>query len=330
MSLLTKLFKSNNTNYTLTEEAKAQLVKVSGSKAKKGILALVVAGVMSLSLTACAPKTSQTNPNPNPGPGTIVKPEPGENDYSSIMLDVLTDSTYQQLIQKKLNGTITKNEQSPIPYNFLSKRGHDINKIKSDALSCEVDVYTKANDTTTLYLSVKVENSNNSITNYMLTYPLTEQEFEEYKMLHKDRYIQSPYYIQELDNQKTANIVSAISINKQSYENLNEVIMDAYHRLFDVSTIEIDLTDFVSATDFTVLARENIYSNQEIRTIKQRKFDLHFYPAASATINNNIISIGNAQSCSSTNNEELLNSYENLTYFTPYSFTVNNIYSKNV
>ena len=53
MSLLTKLFKSNNTNYTLTEEAKAQLVKVSGSKAKKGILALVVAGVMSLSLTAC-------------------------------------------------------------------------------------------------------------------------------------------------------------------------------------------------------------------------------------------------------------------------------------
>lgn len=299
-----------------SQQVKNSLVNNRSSIAKK-VISLIAAGALSFSVVACAPKNNQTDSSPTTG---IVTPDPNNNKYSSIMQEVLSGNTYQQLIQKKREGVITKNELSPIPYHFLSSHGHDIAKIKSDELRCEVDTYLKDDDKTKLYVSVKVENPGHSLTNYLLTYILTEQEYKEYRMLHKGRYIQTPFYIQELDNQKTANLLSTISINKQCYETLFECISKMYYKEFKISPIEIDLSDLISANQITVLARECSDMDLEVVSIRQRTFYLYYYETADATLDNNILNIRDACDFAVLNDDESFNSYENLTYFQPYRF----------
>ena len=55
---------------------------------------------------------------------------------------------------------------------------------------------------------------------YIIKYDLTDQEKDELDMLFEEQYIQTPLYIQEISNQKSASVQSEAYISKTGYESI--------------------------------------------------------------------------------------------------------------
>ena len=261
-------------------------------------LALIMA-VIVLSASACGSfwDTSETplgpdstvntpsdshDTDPDTSNDSAPAPENPYSQYSQILQDVLTSEYYNGLIQEYRHGVYSySNKYAPIPYAFLESKGYNINDIKSDALKCEVSSFIKKNDLNTLYVSVKVETKSTSddyYTDYLLSYPITEKEYEDLCMLHKEYYLQASYFIQELDNRRTAKIENVAKIDVKTFDNFIteantwNTIKSVFKNFVIFDILDIDPENLY----VSILVRENVPQKQMLIDSQLRELKITF------------------------------------------------------
>ncbi len=248
--------------------------------------------------------------------------------YSEILQNVLKNQSYYDAISKTKDqfGRIWTSYQivQAIPYNFLAKQGHDVVAYKNDELDCESAAFIKGDDTNTLYVSVKAENEyagGNYYTNYILSYPLTHQEYSELYMLHDERYVQAPLFIQELDNEKIAKVESQTNIDTESFKKLTTSIQtwdNIIMNMFYSSTVCIDLTKVTDANHISLNIRDRRdrhYGSKMVNEGKIRNIDLEIDELGRPSLYNDILKITDAEKIKQLNKEEYKNNYIPITYF---------------
>ena len=216
-------------------------------------ISAALAGVVALGACSLGGQTGgdDTDPDDPTIDNNDPTPEPEEK-YSQILNDVLESDYYAELTdmyEAAWNYPITKAHEA-IPYAFLSREGFDIQAIKDEEIDCDSVAYIKNDDTSTLYLSTKVvtDGADPYYTCYTLSYPLTDKEYDDLVMLHQEKYIQAPYFIQELDNQKTAKVISKASITVEAYDGILNYLVGFAQMTSAFGTDKLDL-DFI---DFSV------------------------------------------------------------------------------
>lgn len=302
----------------------------SKPKIKKRIAAIALATSVIVgagALTACNNNPSiDPNPTPTPTPGPTTE-------YSQILNDVLDSDYYADLTDSYRDAwsyPITKAHEA-IPYAFLSREGYDIQAIKDEEIDCDSVAYIKNNDTNTLYLSTRVETNGADpyYTCYTLRYSLTDDEYDDLVMLHEGKYIQAPYFIQELDNQKTAHVESKASITVEVYDELEQSLINNKNfssSVFGTDKITLDFLNFsVKNNTFDINVREtpdrgNNTSTMVMIVPNAQLRSLHLFPASNrdiSTINNSSVFNGPGYYWDLTDDEitRYKNNYDTITYF---------------
>ena len=179
-----------------------------------------------------------------------------------------------------------------LPYKFLREHGHNVEAYLNGTLNAFASSYIYDNDKNHIYVSVKAENVSNSqygnhYTNYVLKYPLTDQEYDEYTNFCKEGFLQGLLFIQELDNQKTPEIVNKINVSKTTYDlmvkeytdsilnvdNYNKMEIDVYKA--DMESVSISIRESTIANsrksyigfvklDYKLLANPDVYDNDVV------------------------------------------------------------------
>ena len=201
-----------------------------------------------------------------------------EQEFSSVLDKVLNDEIYLNLRNQfsKNNFIIKSNDMLPIPYKFLRDHGHNVDAYLDGTLDAFASSYIYDSDKNYIYVSVKAENVSyskygNYYTNYVLKYPLTDQEYEEYIYLRKGYYLQAYLFIQELDNQKTPEIVNKLNIAVDSYNDMiKEFTKWDTVNVKKYNYIDIDIIDF-NENEITITSRGASNSNYFINTIGKVK-----------------------------------------------------------
>lgn len=239
-------------------------------------ISAALAGVVALGACSLGGQTGgdDTDPDDPAIDNNDPTPEPEEK-YSQILQDVLESDYYAELTDRyeaAWHYPITKAHEA-IPYAFLSREGFDIQAIKDEEIDCDSVAYIKNDYTSTLYLSTKVvtDGADPYYTCYTLSYPLTDKEYDDLAMLHQEKYIQAPYFIQELDNQKTAEVISKASITVEAYDGLLKSFIDDKNystRVFGTDDLEMDFLDFsVNDNTFEVNLRTWPYRGNNTSTM---------------------------------------------------------------
>ncbi len=205
--------------------------------------------------------------------------------YSGILNAVLNSDYYDGVLEnyREQNKNRTTTLESPIPYTFLEREGYDIEKIKSGELSCETVAYIMDGDTTRLYISTQPESPAGYYGNYILSYPLTQQEYEDLYMLHREEYIQAGLFIQELDAQKRATVESHIDVEKATYEGIENGFKGLAEEHAEMQNATIDVIHInPEDLEFTVNVRERhtdfdpMIHSSELYTVDCYSFPLYF------------------------------------------------------
>lgn len=297
-------------------------------------ISAALAGVVALGACSLGGQTGgdDTDPDDPAIDNNDPTPEPEEK-YSQILNDVLESDYYAELTdmyEAAWNYPITKAHEA-IPYAFLSREGFDIQAIKDEEIDCDSVAYIKNDDTSTLYLSTKVvtDGADPYYTCYTLSYPLTDKEYDDLAMLHQEKYIQAPYFIQELDNQKTAKVISKASITVEAYDGLLQSFIDDKNystRVFGTDNLEMDFLNFsVNDNTFEVNLRTWPYRGNNTSTMVMivrngQLRNLHLVPSLSvAPVStlpyNSSVFIGPDFDWNPTNRDEFNTNHDSLTYF---------------
>ena len=300
----------------------------SKPKIKKRIAAIALATSVIVgagALTACNNNPSiDPNPTPTPTPGPTTE-------YSQILNDVLDSDYYADLTDSYRDAwsyPITKAHEA-IPYAFLSREGYDIQAIKDEKIDCDSVAYIKNDDTNTLYLSTRVETDGADpyYTCYTLRYSLTDEEYDDLVMLHEGKYIQAPYFIQELDNQKTAHVESKASITVEAYDGLKNSLSTytPISNAFTTSDLDMDFLTFdINTQTFEVNLRNspdrgNNTSNMSMIVTNAELRPLLLNPATGSITtlarNSSVFTGPYTLWWIPTTAEEFKNNYDSLTYF---------------
>lgn len=248
-------------------------------KFARRIATLTLASAMSVcTLSGCFASTTNDpsdNGGNNPGGnGGGNGNQTQTTKYSAILEAVLNDAEYNALIEKLTAGDKqigTGNYFEPHPYAFLAKQGHNISDIKDDKLNCFTTSYTIGNDKNNLYVTTRVENKSSTpyYSCYLLKYSLTNQEYDDLKMLHEGEYIQSPLFIQKLSEKKTPSVEYNAKITTSAYDRLLNRIRknnsEDFKNMFGSQDMEIDFCGFSTESKiFTINMRSPIMYNNTL------------------------------------------------------------------
>jgi len=271
-------------NSTLFKKLRERLSwqNIVNNSAVKKVAKLTMAGVLSASIlfsTACGLINNKNNNNVNNGNdnenthqtggnNVVVETPDGDkiniSNFSQVLQTVLTDDYYKNLVNegkaKQSAGILAcskANKYQAIPYGFLEDEGYNIAAIKNDQIACETDVFVINNE---LYIACRVENKASTpyYTHYVIKYNLSEQELDDLNFLFKElpdgantyRTIsfQAPLFIQELSNQKEAQVLSENHITKDAEksaeQNIQSKKLSANGKLIDFSKF----SNHISAT----------------------------------------------------------------------------------
>ena len=297
-------------------------------------ISAALAGVVALGACSLGGQTGgdDTDPDDPTIDNNDPTPEPEEK-YSQILNDVLESDYYAELTdmyEAAWNYPITKAHEA-IPYAFLSREGFDIQAIKDEEIDCDSVAYIKNDDTSTLYLSTKVvtDGADPYYTCYTLSYPLTDKEYDDLVMLHQEKYIQAPYFIQELDNQKTAKVISKASITVEAFDELEQSLINNKNfstSVFGTDNITLEFLNFsITNNTFDINVRETPDRGNNTSTmvmiVKDAQLrNLHLFPASNrdiSTIYNSSVFAGPGYFWDLTDDEitRYKNNYDSLTYF---------------
>lgn len=329
MNLITKLTeKLKAFGYKLSESAKALLdhIHINGNnKIGKKIATLALCSVMAFSIgtmTAC-----NNTPTVDPGTSTV---QPGGNEnlkqYSQILQTVLTDSYYTKLADEiGAIGNLSQTQYRPAPYTFLQKQGHDVENLKNNNLYLNTTIYIKGSDKSKLYCNLIVENTaeENYNTNYVLSYDLTEKEYNDLEMLYNGNYIQASLFFQELDHSKTAKILSSKNIVKESYDAIvkrmtsNTTLANCLNSNKITSVILLDFSVGETDTNTMKLLIGDYYaSSKNVNDAQNGIVEYSLAWNSGASVNNDIFKLITPNRTNLIDKSAFINSIENVTKFT--------------
>ena len=201
------MINENNTNENPSLFRRTML-RFYDFKVTKSILGLTMATTMFLSGCAYPPNNiPDTTPSDSSNP-PISSSQNNSNEtdnqnnyeYSQILLNVLNNQHYNSLIERARAGNkelYERGEFKPHPYAFLEDEGFDVEAIKNNSLDCYTMSYELDNEPNMLYIYTRV-NDGSVVHNYLLKYKLTEQEMDDYDMLHDDPSTATNYFIQSV------------------------------------------------------------------------------------------------------------------------------------
>lgn len=316
----------------------SEKIKVQGKSIIKKFLQIALATAITFGVAGCSTTNTPTNSQSNLTSSTTSSQSAGSSSssseieqYSQILQNVLTDSYYDEIL------AITGGNSHPqitqaIPYAFLQKKGKDIDAIKNEDIYCYATSYIKNKDTNSLYVSCRLENkaTETYYSCYVLKYPLTKQEYDDYIMLHKGQYVQAPLFVQELAKQKTPVVISEINLTKSTLDSFTDTVKgyaDLSTNAFNTTDLVFDVIKIEDIGDY----KHNLYidirnSNYKLfNTGKQRSAILTTNVLASVKLNNNIYSIFDTGRSKLSNYDEYLNNAEDITMF--YSNNNNHLYN---
>lgn len=308
---------------------------------KRTIMGLTLAGLLAVTMVGCT--HTPTGGDPNDPDNTITQPsepsEPSEpsdpnqgsgttdptEQYSATLRAVLNDPYYDEVIEEFYEtgvGSKRSNKVFAIPYGYIESIGIDTTPIKNDEVEAYATTYIRDDEPNYLYVYARVETDSTTpyYTCYNLKYSITDQEKEEIEMLHEDGYIQAPFFIQELSNQKTPVEAEVASLTTERYEAyLNDFRRDRNIREALGDDLDFSLLGF-SVEDQTVDVQimthaDSIIDKGEYRT-------LQLIPSIGAevtTIGNNVLNQPLAWTCTNEALEEYQNNATNVTFYFSYN-----------
>ncbi len=221
---------------------------------KKKLLAVLIALISVITLAFALPACNvssggrgSANNGANPGVNNDDDKENIIDKLSDITKTVETDSYYRSLGERCMkNNRILDPDMKPIPFKFLRNHGHNVDAYLDGTLDVFASSYIYDNDKNHIYVSVKAENVSTSqygnyYTNYVLKYPLADQEYSDYVTLSKNGAIQAFYFIQELDNQKTPEMLSKANVAKKTYDKMIEKYPNTLLNPEKYNSLEVDI-----------------------------------------------------------------------------------------
>ena len=302
---------------------------------KRAITSLVLAGALVATMVGCTytpstdrpvdpdnPIVDPINPdNPNPNPDN---PDPTEQ-YSDILRAVLNDPYYDEVIEEYHNaeeGTERVNKIFAIPYGYIESIGIDTTPIKNDEVEAYATTYIKDDEPNYLYVYARVENNDSTpyYTCYNLKYSITDQEKEEFVMLHEDGYIQAPFFVQEISNKKTPVEAKVASLTTERYEaylndfRRSKIIRDVLGDDLDFSLLDLSVEN--QTFDVQIMTHpDSMIDKGEYRT-------LQLIPSLGAevtTIGSNVLNQPLVCTFTSEELEKFQNNVTNITYYFSYN-----------
>lgn len=302
---------------------------------KRAITSLALAGVLAATMVGCTYTPSTNKPvdpdnpivdpinpdNPNPNPDN---PDPTAQ-YSDILRAVLNDPYYDEVIEEYHNaeeGTERVNKIFAIPYGYIESIGIDTTPIKNDEVEAYATTYIKDDEPNYLYVYARVENNDSTpyYTCYNLKYSITDQEKEEFVMLHEDGYIQAPLFAQEISKRKTPVEAKVASLTKARYESYlrefkrDPIIQEALGKDIDFTLLGFSVED--QTFDVQMMTNpDSIIDKGEIRTVQL----IPNIGSQLSTVGNNVLDYPLAWTCTSEELEKFQNNVTNITYYFSYN-----------
>lgn len=193
--------------------------------------------------------------------------------YSELLQNLLKDDEVNSLIDRfqANSASVSKYYFTGIPFSFVEKQDHSIEKIKSGEYDCITRTIIKDNEPNNLYMSICVENAGEYYTNYMVKYTLTEKEIADYKMLHGvrgDWYYQAMFMNDAISKTKIPTILSKTNITIEAHNNLDSLQgvagLNSTKKIMGTNSVNVILKDFdVKTQTFNVYVFNSVASSQK-------------------------------------------------------------------
>ena len=195
---------------------------------------------MVLTFAGCDEVTPTPTPNPNPGgdpPTHEEQPTPSNpkyEEYSELIQSIMSNKNYNDLIDQIFidNGSvINSGEVEPHPYAFLEEEGYDVEAIKAGNDLAYTMSYVLDKEPNNLYMYTRVL-QNDHYVNYLLKYELTDEEMDDYNLLHcpdgsAHFYLQSVFMNNEISKTRKPTIVGKTKISVDAFDKLTTNIQYA-------------------------------------------------------------------------------------------------------
>lgn len=258
------------------------------AKICKTFAGLAIAGTMLVSTVACSnegiynPNNTDTNTQSTGQHETTNRETTGaetnretETDvleqYSELLQNVLTNSTYNSLIAQAESGNFDlyeRGEFKPHPYAFLEEQGIDVDAIKNGELDCYTYSYVLDEEPNNLYMYTRITDDS-VVTNYLLKYELTDQEMDDYDLTHDDPATIKGYFVQavfmnnEISKMKTPEIVGTSQMTLEAFEGLTENMSERYPSDFELCNV-IMINPNPTERTFKLILLPRYYVNEQM------------------------------------------------------------------
>lgn len=294
-------------------------------RVKKVVMSLVLAlSATFLALTGCTTDTTDPGKTPGTDPGT----NPGTNptEYSQLLEDILDSEYYNRLSDDYFDNHVFGAEIDGLPSGFLKNEGYDISTFSENQVEYHTISYVKNDDTNSLYVSTRIRNDgpDKYYSCYTLKYKISDQEYEDYYILNKGKYIQSSYFIQELSEQRNPEEVHSVKVTRDYYNNFYKNLTNSDVYIFDVfntKSVDVDFLNMNLANQtFDIVIRTSvddknkngfIYDNASIRYMS---LEPAIIDSVSTVPYDNTIFNG-PEIANAINFEEYKNNSDEITYF---------------
>ena len=180
--------------------------------------------VVTTMLSGCNTTTIPDDPDSSYTEGeTQGNKENPYSEYSQLLQNVLLNKEYNNILN---SGDYNSALFDPHPYAFLEKEGFDVDAIKSGEIECRTRSYVMDNEPNNLYIQTTITEGTSHKTNYLLRYTLTEQEMDDYRLLHEGEgwvsyYVQATFMNNEISKMKTPTIIGKSNVSLDAFEKLN-------------------------------------------------------------------------------------------------------------
>ncbi len=238
------------------KEAVVNLIKklyinLRTAKISKKIASLTIAGALVLSLASCE-ELPEPTPGTNPGgdpPTHEEQPTPSNpkyEGYSKLLQNIMANKYYDDIVDQIFidnMSIVNSGEVEPHPYAFLEEEGFDVEAIKAGNDLAYTMSYVLEEEPNNLYMYTRVLNNDHYV-NYLLKYELTDEEMDDYNMLHDDDgyahfYLQSIFMNNEIAKTRKPVIVGKTKISVEAFKELTENLQYAS------SAVDAEYCDFI-------------------------------------------------------------------------------------
>lgn len=203
--------------------------KLHNAKITKKIASLVLACATVVTISSCDlsnvfqpdDNTTNTENNGNNNENNNQK-EIDWDEYSQILEDVCTDDYYVDLLRRARTEDsylYETGEFAPHPYAFLLDEGFDIQSIKNNSTEAYTTSYVLNDEPNNLYINTRVL-QNDYYVSYHLKYELTDEEMQDYQMLHNGYYTQALFINNVISETREPSMVEKSQIKKELYERM--------------------------------------------------------------------------------------------------------------